>query len=109
MFTIDKYNKMRLTKGDTASINIEVVDLDGKPYSIKSTDTITMTVKKTAKSLVAFSINANEEHKIVIHPVNTNSLPTGLYIYDIQLTTQEGNVYTIVPQNFFELLDEVTS
>lgn len=108
MFIIDKYNKIKLTKGDTASIFIEVYDLDNKKYEIKSTDVITLTVRKSAQAAIAFQETANDEHYIVINSSDTSSLATGLYVYDIQLTTGDGYVYTICPENFFEITNEIT-
>lgn len=109
MFVIDKYNKIKLTKGDTASMYIEVYDLDNKPYVIKSTDIVTLTVRKNASSATAaLSKTMSADHYIVINAADTSSLTTGLYIYDVQLTTAEGYVYTIIPTNYFELSTEVT-
>lgn len=41
-------------------------------------------------------------------PADTKSLTTGNYVYDIQLTTFGGNIYTIVPISNFEIGEEVT-
>lgn len=98
---------MKLTKGDSASIRLNVVDSDGKERAYTSTDTIVMTVRKTPSSPVAFTKTA-VENQIAIEPSDTSSLSTGTYLYDIQLTTVDGNVFTIVPQSIFELTEEIT-
>ena len=53
----------------------------------KENDIITLTVRKTAKSDVAFKESA-VGNIISIVPTDTNSLATGLYVYDVQLTTE---------------------
>lgn len=108
MFVIDKRNKIILTKGDSATIFIQVVDIDGNEYEIKPTDTIKMTVRKTVGDDVAIDKVATPEHYIIIDPEDTSELDTGLFLYDIELTTEEGFVYTIVPTNYFQLTEEIT-
>jgi len=107
MFKIYPDNKIKLTKGDTATIRVSIKDNDGNVYSIKDGDEIKMTVKKSpSDSSPLFSLLANKD-VIIINPSNTSAKDTGVYIYDIQLNTTEGNVYTIV-QGYFELLEEVS-
>lgn len=108
MFVIEQKNKkIILTRGDTASMLIQIVDLDGKKYEIEENDVITMTLRKTPNSQVAMQKVADENHYIVIAPEDTSSLNTGLYVYDVQLRSGD-NIYTIVPMSYFELRSEVT-
>lgn len=109
MFRIQPDNKIQLTKGDTATIQVEAYDNDNKPYAIKSTDVVTLKVKKTQNSLQnAILKTADANHIITILPSDTSSLTSGLYVYDVQITTNEGNVYTIIPLNYFELIEEIS-
>lgn len=108
MFVIDKHNKILLTKGDSASIKIEVVTCDDKPYIIKPTDVIVMTVKRSAEAAAAITKVANSTHNITFTPTDTNHLTPGLYLYDIQLTDENNQVFTIVPTSFFELCEEIS-
>lgn len=108
MFVIDKHKKIILTKGDTASINVNVSYLDGTPYEIKSDDVITMMVGKTSTSEACITKLANSDHKIIFDHLDTNNLTPGLYVYDVQLQTENGNIYTIIPESFFEIRSEVT-
>ena len=66
--------------GDPELMTLKAVRL------IKENDIITLTVRKTAKSDVAFKESA-VGNIISIVPTDTNSLATGLYVYDVQLTT----------------------
>ena len=109
MFIIDKrkYNKIMLTRGDSASILIEVVDTEGKKYDIQPSDTIRFSIRQPGGNTV-IEKTASSDHYIVFAPADTSSLDVGIYQYDVQLTTGNGNVYTIIVPTIFELTDEVT-
>jgi len=110
MFVIQKDKKIIITKGDTASIFVQVVDLDNKEYEIKPDDVITFTVRKSANSEASISKTATSDHYIILEPTDTKDLKTGLYVYDVQLKIggSDDAIYTIVPQSFFEIRNEVT-
>lgn len=108
MFKInEKTNAISITKGDNAFIKIDIKTLDQQLYEIKENDIITLTVRKTAKSDVAFKESA-VGNIISIVPTDTNSLATGLYVYDVQLTTGQGLIHTIIPASPFYITEEVT-
>lgn len=108
MFVIEqKSKKIILTRGDTASMLIEVQDINGNKYEFEDGDIITFTMRKSPKSERALQLTADENHYIVFAPEDTSELDTGLYVYDIQLRSGD-NIYTIVPMSFFELRNEVT-
>ena len=108
MFTIDKYNQIRMTRGDTATMLVSVFDLDEKPYEIKPTDTVTFTVRTDAESAIALQLTADEQHYITILPEHTAELEPDIYVYDVQLTTEDGYNYTIIPRTYFILTEEIT-
>lgn len=108
MFKIDKHNRIFLTKGDNAEIDIRIYNLDGKEVEITSNDTIVLTVRKnTSQQSASFSKTA-DLNTIYIEPADTSSLSSGLYVYDIQLTNADGEISTIIPVSYFELLEEVS-
>lgn len=107
MFVIQKDKKIILTKGDTATIYVQVIDLEGKEYEIKDSDVVTMTVRKTPNSATSIVKEATPDHYIVFGPEDTSDLKAGLYVYDVQINI-DGNIYTIVPQSYFELRNEIT-
>lgn len=109
MFVIEKNNKIKLTIGDTATMLVQIFDLDNKEYEIQEDDEITLTVKKTATSKdIALTKTADKDHYIIINSSDTSELETGLYVYDVQLKTKEGFTYTIIPTSFFQLTSEVS-
>ena len=108
MFQINKKtNKILLTKGDNASFKVNIIEANGQIRQLFDDDTITLTVRKTADSDIAFTKTA-ENGVINIFPTDTKSLTAGTYVYDIQLTTFGGNIYTIIPISYFEIEQEVT-
>lgn len=109
MFIIDpKLQKVKLTRGDTATMLVQIYDLEEKLYEIQPGDIITFTLRKSSKSEVCLTKEATEDHYIIINSEDTINLSPGLYKYDLQLTTNEGFVYTIIQNNYFELLSEIT-
>ena len=108
MFKINKKtNKILLTKGDNASFKVNIIEANGQIRQLFDDDVITLTVRKTANSDVAFTKTA-ENGVINIVPTDTKSLAAGTYVYDIQLTTFGGNIYTVIPISYFEIEQEVT-
>ena len=108
MFRINqKTHKISLTKGDNASFKVNIMEANGQIRQLFDDDIITLTVRKTANSDIAFTKTA-ENGVINLVPTDTKSLAAGTYVYDIQLTTFGGNVYTIIPISYFEIGQEVT-
>lgn len=110
MLYIESNNVIRLTRGDTAKLTVPIEnDLDNSSYVMDELDTLTFTIKKSVKD------NENLVQKVVtgsnnfhIKPEDTDSLPFGKYVYDVQLTTAGGDVYTVIEPTSFEILSEVT-
>lgn len=111
MFTVDKDNAIHLTRGDTARLLLSsVVNLvTGKEYILSADDTVTFTVKKTVYDTTpAVQITVPGGAAIHIKPEDTKEMAFGKYLYDVQLTTADSDVYTVIPPTTFELLKEVT-
>ena len=111
MFTVDKDNALHLTRGDTARLLLgSVVNLvTGKEYILSADDTVTFTVKKTVYDTTpAVQITVPGGAAIHIKPEDTKEMAFGNYLYDVQLTTADGDVYTVIPPTKFEVLKEVT-
>ena len=111
MLTVDKDNTIHLTRGDTARFSIgRIVNTVTKTnYTPTAEDTVTMTVKKTVQDAaprVQLIVPGGEVFHI--KPEDTKEMAFGKYVYDIQITMADGDVYTIVPPATFDLLKEVT-
>lgn len=99
---------IQLTRGDTAYLQIPLVTPDGS-YTIDLTDTLTFSVKKNTRSTeYIFQKVNNGDNVFHIEPSDTATLTFGKYVYDVQLTMNNGDVFTVVPPSTFEVLSEVT-
>ena len=108
---VDKDNTIHLTRGDTARFSLgRIVNTVTKTnYTPTAEDTVTMTIKKTAlHEAPCVQIIVPGGEVLHIKPDDTKALAFGKYIYDVQLKTADGDVYTIIPPTPFELLKEVT-
>ena len=111
MLTVDKDNTIHLTRGDTARFAIGSIlnTVTKTNYTPTSEDTVTMTVKKTVlDSAPCVQIIVPGGEVLHIKPEDTKEMAFGKYVYDVQLTTADGDVYTIIPPTPFEILKEVT-
>lgn len=101
MFTINKSNNITIIQGDTGIIHIDLdnydlVNGDQIIFAIASNITEPALVKKVVKEF-----EPDGSAKIVIDAADTLNLPAGNYLYEIEVTTQDGRVDTIIPVNKF--------
>lgn len=101
MFKIDG-NNLYLTRGDTAYLS---VNIDGNDREIRE---LTLSVKKDiADAEYAFQLTAID-NKFIFEPADTKDLDYGKYVYDIQMTTEYNEIFTIVEKSNLYIKDEVT-
>jgi len=92
--------KVYITKGDNAALDVAIEDESGTAYTMRSGDTLTMTVRElpTAASEILLQIrSADASNRLVFLPADTNSIAVGAYSCDVQLNTSDGKVYTVYP------------
>lgn len=105
MFIIDKANRIRITRGDNAEIDVRIFNKDGKEERILETDVLTLTVKDS-KDVTVLEKTNDMINSIFIYPEDTEDLDIGYYVYQVDFT--RGNeVQTIVPSNTFEIREEL--
>lgn len=112
MITVGTSGIIRLTRGDTARLEVSVTNSqNGEPYEIRADDTVTLTVRRTANDP---TIQMQMQKTVVgsgsfyIAPKDTQHMQFQKYVYDIQITTAAGDVYTVIPPSTFEVMEEVT-
>ena len=105
---------MTFTRGDTARIDVAVLDTDGEPFNLTGC-TLFLTVK-TALSVADASATisktvtthddaaAGESHFDIDAGQNT---PAGKYVYDVQLKDSTGKIYTLFA-GLWTVLGDVT-
>lgn len=111
-----------LTRGDSAALDLQVTDEQQQTYDF-SEDEVVLTVKRSCtdkKVLIqkTFSDYDSETGKatVVFDPEDTENLPMGDYVYDVQLTHIENageenekiERATIITPHTFTLGAEVT-
>ncbi len=102
-------NTIRMTRGDTAYLTVPITINDNEDYTMGPEDTLTISLKKTIAS-TKYSLQKTAIGSNVLHiaPEDTSELAFGKYVYDIQLNMANGDVYTLIDVDEFEIMAEVT-
>lgn len=105
MFIIDKANRIRITRGDNAEIDVRIFNKDGKEERILETDVLTLTVKDS-KGVTVLEKTNDMINSIFLYPEDTEDLDIGYYVYQVDFN-RDNEVQTIVPSNTFEIREEL--
>ena len=107
--SVDEMTKaISLTRGDSLYLDVSF-EQDGEPYTPNPGDAVRFAMKRNiedAECLILKSIPTNTM-TLYIEPEDTKELEFGVYWYDIQLTTVDGDVYTTIGPAKFKLTKEV--
>ena len=101
MITI-KNNIRRLTRGDSAVINLSIIDQDENPYTPSANDKIIFTVKPDINNDFYVIKKEFESLKCTIEKSDTIGLNFGTYFFDIRLENG-SNFDTILVNGSFIL------
>ena len=100
-------------KGRTLSVVISVEDADGEPYTLESGDKIRLGVRNVSggSKLIYKELTSEDEvdgeYSLTLTPENTN-IAVGRYLYDVSLQLSSGELYDILPVDYFMVKDAVT-
>lgn len=110
MLYVKSDGTIQLTRGDTARLSIDINnDTLGAKYEIQPEDILFFTVKKrTSDNQCCFQKKVVGSNLFHILPTDTEELSFGNYVYDVQLTTKDDDVYTVIGPSTFVILKEVT-
>lgn len=114
MLYVEDNGTIRLTRGDSAWLDIGIANISSDNstgrYAITPDDVLTLSVKKKIKDEECiFSKTVTGSTTIYIKPNDTKYMTFGRYVYDVQLTTASGDVFTIIEPSVFEIMPEVTT
>lgn len=101
-------NRIQLVRGDTFRAKLTLKDKAGNVYIPSADDEVLFTVKRNASTqqvLVQVEVFGGI---VYLRPSDTESLPYGTYVYDVQVTLANGDKDTVIKANVFEVLPEVT-
>lgn len=102
-----------MIRGDTEAIKISVKDNENSIVPLVEGDIIYFTVKIDAnvkeKELQKIVTEFEDGEAIIeIDPLDTKDMRFRPYVYDVQLTRENGDVKTIIPMSKFVIESEVT-
>lgn len=108
MFRVTSDDKIIITRGDSAKIRVSITDNDGNIYTPTADDKVVLTVKKTTGDKEPLITKTLVDGFIKLKPEDTEKLEYGSYVYDCQITTGSGDVYTFITPHPFVVAEEVT-
>ncbi len=105
-----------LTRGDTLRVKVSII-LDGEEYSPQAGDVVRFALKhrtlnkdKTDYSdtepLILKTI-PNDTLILTLDSADTKPLGFGTYVYDVEITFNDGTVSTFITKSTFKLTEEV--
>ena len=89
-------DSIHLTRGDSATVVVDIQNEDGSDYTPETGDTIRFAAKRylnDGDADIVIDIDP-EQMMLEFKPGDTKGLDFGSYFYDVQLTTASGDVYT---------------
>ena len=108
--------EITLVRGDTLKLTLTDIKLsDGTDYVLSDTDIVYLDVKKYATDKTAIirksATKADDVDgglPFVFLPADTVNLPIGEYYFDVRLYCDDDNIYTIIPQSKFRIVQNIT-
>lgn len=100
-------NDIELTRGDTLHLEVEITNQNGEPYELEEGDKLEFTLKKnttTEEFILKRQLSSNQ---FTISHEETKEMNYGTYVYDVQLTQENGDVTTIIKPSKFKITEEV--
>lgn len=100
-----------VTHGDTLDLTIEILYPDGSPYVVRDGDVIRFALKQRytdAEPLICKEI-PHAGMNLRLEADETKQLRAGgpSYVYDIQITMEDGTVCTFIDRAKFTVTEEV--
>ena len=98
-----------MTRGDTLTVQIGIIKADGTPYEPSEGDVVRFALKKdySDKNPIILKTIDNEDLTLTLLPSDTKQLAFGDYVYDIELTQEDGTVDTFIAKARFKITEEV--
>ncbi len=99
-----------MTRGDTLKVFVQITDADGYDYTPLTGDVIRFAMKKKYSDTYPILIKEIPTDTLLLHlkPEDTKklSMPQD-YVYDIQLTHENGDVDTFISNAKIRIIEEV--
>ena len=101
---------IKMTRGDTLRARVSLEDREGNPYTPHEGDRIRFAMKYTydQDTPVILKEIPIDSMVLVLDPADTKSLPMpSSYVYDMEITYANGDVYTFIDKAKFVISEEV--
>ena len=101
---------IELTRGDSFYCRVGMKNKsDGTDYVAQQGDTVSFALKKKYKDDTPLVLKDIPVDTKILHlePSDTKPLEVGDYVYDIELTTVDGDVDTFIDRAKFKITEEV--
>ena len=101
------------TRGDTADLLVTIrkenAEGEKEPYTPEEGDVVRFALSDHYDDETPLILKEIPIDTMVLHldPEDTKELPFGDYVYDTQLTTVDGDVYTFIERAQWKLTEEV--
>lgn len=104
-----KKNTIYLTRGDTFRATIALKDAEGEIYTPTENETIRFAMKKHYEDETTLILKTvpNDTLELVILPADTKDLAFGDYVWDMQITRENGDIDTFITKAQLVLTEEV--
>ena len=104
-------SSITITRGDTLDALLEITCLDGSAYRPKSGDVIRFALKQrySDREPLLSKVIPNATLNLRLEAEETKLLKAGgaPYVYDIQITMEDGTVCTFIDRAKFTVIEEV--
>ena len=104
--------RLSMIRGDTETLLVTCEDATGAARPFEEGDTVHLTVglENGIRKILQKTVTVFQDGGAVFHfgHEDTNGIPPARYRYDVQLTTRDGAVKTIIPPGDFILEGDVT-
>ena len=107
MFSVQD-NNIAMIRGDSGIFKIDVIDVAGNAVALDDNDVLTFTLRRATRSPTIVLQKTITDGTLTINPSDTQDMPFGSYVYDVELKRADGYTDTIIPPHEFLLLEEVT-
>lgn len=107
MFKVDN-NNISMIRGDSGVFTITIADTNGSPVALTDGDVLTFTLRRTPRSPTIVLQKTITDGTLTINSSDTQDMPFGSYVYDVELKRADGYTDTIISPHEFLLLEEVT-
>lgn len=98
MLIIDE-NKITLTRGNTAFIEIDIIK-DDEPYILRAGDSLTLSLKRKSDYNKVVLTKVTTTNTFTFVENDTKDLSLGIYEYDITFRGNDGTIDTLLFDDF---------